>query len=526
MTTMSGMLAATFLGIVLVPGLFALFQTIREKGAALRKRKGGWFAKGASVVLLLCLLAGCRAVGPDYQAPDTALPQATLPHTFADGVDLTPQEAAAWWGVFGDQRLTALVERVLSENRTMRAALARVREARARLGVSRAGLLPEVDAAGAYTRYRNSDNAGTPGQGDHYRVGFDAVWEIDFFGRRRRAVEAAQASFDAECATLEHAWVSLAAETARVYVDLQTIRRCLKVAHDNLELQTQTLELVKSHFDSGLGNELAVEQARYNLERTRSTMPILKRDEETALNALAVLTGVMPGGIPEGLTADAPIPSAAPRMLVGIPAEFLRRRPDIRAAERSLAAQTARIGEVRADLYPTFRLAGSVGLESLDEGNFFEYNSRFFGITPQVVWPIFRAGSIRAKIEAQSALQEQALAAYEQSVLEAVAELRDALAAYGREYERKQALDDAADGARNEVELAEEQYKNGLVDFNTVLDAQRSLLAFEETLALSEGQIATSLIRVYKSLGGGWSVFENKAQAVADAEQVKPIKAK
>ncbi|MDD3544748.1 MAG: efflux RND transporter permease subunit [Kiritimatiellae bacterium] len=520
-TTLWGMVAATSFGIMLVPGLYALFQTIREKGSALRKRLGGEVAKGASAVLLLCLLAGCRAVGPDYKTPETALPQAALPHTVADGSDLTPQEAAAWWGVFGDKDLTALVESALSENRTMRSALARVREARARLGVSRAGLLPEVDAAGAYTRYRNSDNAGTPGQGDHYSVGFDAVWEIDFFGRRRRALEAAQASFDAECATLEHAWVSLAAETARVYVELQTTRRRLKVARDNLDLQAQTLELVKSHFDSGLGNELAVEQARYNLERTRSTIPALKRDEEMALNALAVLTGEMPGEMPEGMAADAPIPSAAPRMLVGIPAEFLRRRPDVRAAERRLAAQTARIGEARADLFPTFRLTGSVGLESLEEGDFFEYNSRFFGITPQVVWPVFRAGSIRARIEVQNALQEQALAAYEQSVLVAVAELRDALAAYGREYERMQALVEAADAARNAVALADEQYKNGLVDFNTVLDAQRSLLAFEETVALSEGEIVTGLIRVYKALGGGWSVFAEREEP-ADAADAIP----
>ncbi len=511
-TTMSGMLAATFFGIVLVPGLYALFQTVREKGSALRKRLGGGAAKGISVVLIFFLLAGCKAVGPDYQAPDTAVSGAALPQTFADGTSLTPEEAAAWWKVFGDQRLTKLVERALSENRTMRAAVARVREARSRLGISRAGLLPEVDVGGAYTRYRNSDNVAAPGQGDHYRVGFDAAWEIDFFGRRRRAIEAAQATFEAECATLEHAWVSLAAETASVYVELQTTRRCLEVAHNNLKLQSQTLELVKSHFDSGLGNKLAVEQARYNLERTRATIPVLKRNEETALNALEVLTGVMPGEMREETAVAAPVPSAAPRILVGIPAEFLRRRPDVRAAERRLAAQSARIGEARADIYPTFRLTGSVGLESLDKGDFGEYGSRFFGITPQVVWPIFRAGSIRANIEVQSALHEQALAAYEQVVLESVAELRDALSAYGREYERRQALIDAAHAARNAVALAEEQYKNGLVDFNTVLDAQRSLLAFEETVVLSDGQITGSLIRVYKALGGGWSVFEESEE--------------
>jgi NodT family efflux transporter outer membrane factor (OMF) lipoprotein len=525
-TTLWGMVAATVFGIILVPGLYALFQTIREKMAVLRRRfLGAGAAAGVSMILMLFVLAGCKAVGPDYQTPETTEPTAALPQTVTDGVALVPGEVAAWWGAFNDPRLTALVERALSENRTMRMALARVREARARLGISRAGLLPEVDAAGAYTRYRNSDNAGTPGQGDHYRAGFDASWEIDFFGRRRRAVEAAQASFEAECATLEHAWVSLAAETVRVYVELQTARRRLQVAQGNLKLQSQTLDLVKSHFNSGLGNELAVEQARYNLERTRSTIPVLKHDEEAALNALAVLTGTVPGELPEDVVSAAPIPSVAPRMLVGIPAEFFRRRPDVRAAERRLAAQTARIGEARADLYPTFRLVGSVGLESLEEGDFFEYGSRFFGITPQVIWPVFRAGSIRANIEVQNALQEQALAAYEQTILESVGELRDALSAYGREYERRQSLIHAADAARNAVELAEEQYKNGLVDFNTVIDAQRSLLGFEETVAISDGLITGSLIRAYKALGGGWSVFEERdmEQPVKQAEGLERL---
>ncbi len=511
-TVFSGMLAATVLGIVLVPGLYALFQTIREKGTALRLRLGrGTAAKGASaaaLLLLFGLLAGCKAVGPDYQAPEAATPAVGLPQGVGSGLAVTPEEAAAWWGVFGDPALTGLIEQALSSNRPLRTAVARVREARARLAVSRSGLLPEVDVAGAYSRFRNSDTAGMPGDGDRYRAGFDASWELDVFGRRRREVEASRAAFEAEHAALEGVWVSLAAETARTYVQLQTVRRRTAVAQTNLLLQAQTLELVVSRARAGLGDELAVEQARYNLERTRASLAGLAAEEEAALHALAVLTGVVPGELPADAAAPAPIPSAAPRVLAVLPAELLRRRPDVRAAERRLAAQTARIGVAEADFYPTLRLNGSLGLETLKAENISNGNSHFFALGPSLYWPVFHGGSIRANVEVQSALQEQALTAYEQTVLEAVRELRDALSDYAREYERQASLGNAAAAARRAVALAEEQYRNGLSDFNNVLDAQRSLASLEESLAVGDGAIATHLIRVYKALGGGWSALE------------------
>ena len=454
--------------------------------------------------VLFLVLAGCKAVGPDYLPPALPEPTAVLPQP-ADGKAVSPQELSSWWTAFGDPSLTRLIEQSLSSNRTLRAATAKVREARARLSVSRAGLLPEVDAAGAATVFRNSDNAGVPGDGDHYQAGFDASWELDLFGRRRRAVETAQASLEAEYATLENVWVSLAAETARTYSELQTVRRRQTVARFNLALQSETLDILTSRSQAGLADELAVEQARYNLERTRATLPGLQGSEDTARNALAVLVGVLPGELAAEQMASAPIPAVSPRILAGLPADLLRRRPDVRAAERQLAAQTARIGEATADLYPTFRLNGSVGLESLDAGDFFKKDSRLFTLGPSVSWPIYRAGSIRANIEVQSALQEQALAAYEQTVLEAVRELRNALSDYAREYERKDSLTRAAAAARVAVTIAQDRYKNGLTDFNSVLDAQRSLLTFEEASVISEGAITLHLIRVYKALGGGWA---------------------
>lgn len=510
-TTLAGMIAATVFGIILVPGLYAFFQTWREWLKSLfRRGPKPPVCTSAVVVALLSLMAGCRAVGPDYQAPENTPPAAPLPQA-VEGTSIDSAEAAAWWTVFGDPVLTQLVDRALCANRTLQGGVASVREARARLGISRAGLLPEVDAAGTYRRFRNSDNAGAPGEGDFYTAGFDASWELDLFGRRRRAVEAAQSEFEANVATLEQIWVSVAAETARAYTKLQTVRQRLAVAHTNLAVQADTLDLVDSRAKTGISDALAVEQARYNLERTRATIPGLLSEEEAAFNALAVLTGTMPGELDAALTAVAPIPSAAPRVLLGIPADLLRRRPDVRVAERKLAAQTARIGVAEADRYPTFRLTGSVGLESLEEGAFLESGSRFFGISPSVEWPLFRGGSIRANIEVQNALQEQALLAYEQAVLEAVRELRDALAAYGHEFARCEALRKAARAARDAVGLAQNQYTNGLTDFNAVLDAQRSLLSFEEAVTLSEGAITEHLIRVYKALGGGWAALDKPA---------------
>lgn len=515
-TTMSGMIAATVLGIVLVPGLYALFQTLREKAYAVRARFGGqgWaesVRKSAPLILLAFLLNGCRAVGPDYRLDELSHVHETLAAVNVDAEaepsPIPDKELALWWTAFNDPSLTALVQRSLASNLTLRVAVSRVREARAELGVSRAGLLPTLDAGGSYTRFRRSDTAGQPGHGDVYRAGFDAAWELDIFGRRRRAVEAAQAALDSESATFENVWVSLAAETASAYAQLQTVRERLAVAQTNLVLQQDSLDLAQSRFKAGLADELAVYQSLYILEQTRASIPLLEAAEEIACNALAVLTGTLPGQLDSELLAPAPIPSLPPRALAGIPADLLRRRPDVRAAERALAAATARIGVATADRYPTFGLAGSIGLESLEASDFFKSDSRFLGLSPSVSWPLFRAGSIRANIEIQNARQEQALAAYEQTVLVAVQELRNALSDYAREYTRLDALNHAAQAAANAMKLAQDQYANGLANFNAVLDAQRSLTSFHESVAVSKGAITAHLIRVYKALGGGWGAL-------------------
>jgi len=461
----------------------------------------------AAWALAVLLLAGCQAVGPDYVTPEWKAPALGDLKDHA-GDTVTPGEVALWWRVFDDPVLTNLVEKALCNNLTLADALARIREARARLGVSQAGLLPEVDAGGSYQRFRRSDNAGVPGDGDHYQAGFDARWELDLFGRRRRSVEAAQAAFEGSCATFEHLWVVVAAETARSYVQYQEFQRRIEVAESNLQLQRDTLEILISRAHSGIGDELAVEQARYNYERTRATLPALHSGSDETLNALAVLTGVRPGELDIVIGADSRVLAAPMRTLTGIPASALARRPDVRAAERALAARCAEIGVAAADLYPTFALGGSIGLEALDAGDFPTGASRFYALGPSVTWPIFRGGSIRANIEIKKALHEQAFINYEATVLDAVAELRNVMSAYVREYERLDALQKAATAARNAVAIAQDKYRQGLADFNGVLDAQRSLLTFEELVVISQGLVARDLIGIYKTLGGGWEPLQ------------------
>lgn len=456
-------------------------------------------------VLLLWLLASC-AVGPDYVPPHMDSPAAWR-NTTPQAAPLAPEAArlAAWWQTLDDPVLTQLIARAVNGNLDFKLALSRVREARAQRGIRDAALYPVIDASGTYTRIRRSENnLGDGATHDLYAAGFDAGWEIDVFGGLRRGVEAAEAELQARQADLNDVLVSLLAEAALNYLDARTFQARLGVAQENLGIQEQTYRLVQSRFEAGLSDQLALQQARYNLDGTRARIPTLRTGLEAALNRLAVLTGAPPGAVHDALDRYEPIPVPPPTVAVGVPAETLRRRPDVRRAERQLAAQTARIGEATADLYPKFGLAGFIGLESLTRGDFLERTSRTWTVVPGVSWRIFDAGAIRQNIAVQTARQEQALLRYEASILQALEEVEDTLKAYVEEQLRRQALIDAAQAARQAVLLAEDRYKAGLVDFNNVLDAQRSLLSFQDQLATSEGTVTANLVRLYKSLGGGW----------------------
>jgi outer membrane protein, multidrug efflux system len=464
-----------------------------------------------NVALAILTLTGCAAVGPDY-VPSEMSVSPDWNTRLEDGLtakEMDPQTLAAWWTTLNDPQLSSLIERAVAGNLDLQKARARVREARAQRGVAKAGLFPTLDATGAATWSRNSeDHAGQTGTGETdelYSTGFDAGWELDIFGGVRRSIEAATADLQASDEDLRDVLVSLLAEVARNYIEVRTYQTRLSVAEGNVQAQSESCQLTLWRNQAGLSDELAVQEARYNLESTRSEIPTLSTGLEEALNRIAVLLGEQPGKVHGELGKPESIPVIPLEVAVGVPADQLRRRPDIRRAERELAAQTARIGEATADLYPKFTLNGSIGLEAFSLGNLASSGGWSVSGGPQITWAIFRAGAIRQNIEVQSALQEQLLIAYEAAVLSALEEVENALVAYAKEQQRRQSLSEATQAAQKAAELAQHKYQAGLTDFSNVLEAQRSLLSFQDQLAQSEGTVSSNLVRLYKTLGGGWT---------------------
>ena len=462
------------------------------------------------VILLVAILsfAGCFSVGPDYKAPDIVAPAEWSPN-LRGGLSAQEPEAetlAKWWATLGDTDLSALMERAVTGNLDLKKAQARIREVRARRGAAEAGLFPSLNVAGSAAVSRSSEDSGSGLRRELYRTGFDASWEVDVFGGVRRSIEAAQGDLEASAADYQAVLVSLLAEVALNYVEARTFQTLLQVAEENLKAQAETLQLTEWRFAAGLISSLDVEQAKTNLENTRAQLPRLRSSIEAAKNRLAVLLGVFPGTLEAQLTARKPIPEAPMEVAVGVPAEALRRRPDVRRAERQLAAQTARIGVATADLYPKFSLPGTIGLEALSTNHLFSTANRAWSLVGGFAWTVFKGGAIRQNIEVQNALQEQALKQYEATILTALEEVENALVAYAEEQERRDTLTEATQAAQRAAELARDQYASGLIDFQTVLDAERSVLSFQDQLAQSKGQVTSNVISLYKALGGGWTV--------------------
>jgi NodT family efflux transporter outer membrane factor (OMF) lipoprotein len=458
-------------------------------------------------MLAVFLFAGCAAVGPDYLSPEISAPE----QWHADLKTGLTQESmdskilAGWWTSLSDPMLTSLIQRAVAGNLDLKEARSRVREARARRGISAADRFPTLDLKGSAVSSYSGKDTGSGKRREMYAAGFDAGWELDIFGGIRRSVEAAQADLDMSREDYHDVMVSLLAEVALNYVEVRTFQTRLDVVKENLESQAETCELTVFRFEAGLASALDMEQAKYNLENTRSQIPALRINLEGAKNRLAVLLGVHPGALHEGLSVKKPIPVTPLEIAVGVPAEVLRRRPDIRRAERELAAQTARVGVATAELYPKFSLSGSIGIEALSFGDLFSTSNRTDTVGPSFSWNIFDAGAIRKNIEVQNALQEQALIQYEAAVLTALEDVENALVAYVQDQDRRQSLYQATQAAERAVDLALKQYSSGIIDFQDILEAQRSLLSFQDQLAQSDGAITSNLISLYKALGGGWT---------------------
>ncbi len=469
-----------------------------------------WFAAASTVFAF----ARCAAVGPNYTRPEVSVHdswnnklEGSRTASIAEHQDL-----ARWWKALNDPQLNGLIDRAVKGNLDVKQAKARVREARARRGISRASLYPTLDAQASAARSQYATTSGPNETNTQYLASFDAGWELDLFGGVRRSVEASTADLQAQEEDLRDVLVSLLAEVALNYVDVRTYQARLAVTEANLESQAKTHQLTVWRNEAGLSDRLAVEQARYDLENTRAQVPSLQTGLEGAMNRIAILLGEQPGAVHAELAQRRPIPVAPADIYVGVPADVLLRRPDVRKAERQLAAQTARIGVATAELYPKINLSASTGLGSLTLGNLFSSGNGTSSGSAVISLPIFRGGSIRKNIEVQSALQEQYLYAYESTVNGALEEVENALTAFAKEEERRRSLDDAAQAAKNASDLVLREYQAGLIDFSNVLITQRSLLTAQDQLAGTEGAVTADLIRLYKALGGGWTDLDREHQ--------------
>jgi len=470
-------------------------------------------------ILLVLAVAGCT-VGPDFQKPQPSMPEqwGELPQT---GVAPGEEPIVRWWSVFRDPVLDSLIEEAVRSNLDLRLARTRIREARAQRGIVAADLYPAVDVTGSYDRLRRSENvsgaqgtstgdlesaSGSGDARDLFLAGFDAGWEIDIFGGLRRSVEAADASVAAAEENHRDVLVTLLAEVARNYLEVRGNQKRISIARANMEIQRKTLELTRGRFEAGLGSKLEIAQAEAQLTTTESQIPALETSMKQAIHRLGVLLGQQPTSLAPRLLEEADIPPAPPEVPVGLPSDLLRRRPDVRQAEWELAAATARIGVATADLFPKFSLTGLAGLSSADAGDFFDGGSRFWSVGPVIRWPIFDAGRIRANIQVQNARQEQALVAYENTVLRSLEEVENALVAYSKEHAVRSSLIRAVDANSTAMEISTELFSKGLVDFLNVLQAQGALSLSQDLLVRSDQRISTSLVSLFKALGGGWEI--------------------
>lgn len=470
-------------------------------------------------VASVLLAAGC-SVGPNYKRPQVPVPgQWTV--EAVRGTSAKPVEKDAWWTSFQDAQLNSLVERAAGQNLDLKVALERVREARAARGISKSGFFPSVDAGVSGSRNRQRViAAGTPGsvkiapvEFNNFQGDLAASWELDVFGGIRRGVQAASADVAAAEENRRDVLVILQGDVGRVYAQLRGFQRRLEIANKNIKTQQDTLDLTRARAKAGLATDLDVSRASAQLESTRAVVPTLVSGIDVSIHRLSVLLGEEPGALRSELENASPIPTAEPDVGVGLPSDLLKRRPDIRRSEAQLAAATARVGEAKADLFPHFVLTGTAGRQATQLHDLTLGAGNFFSAGPGITLPLFTGGRIRSNIALQNSRQRQALISYQSSVLHALEDVENALVDYSEEQERRDRLNQAAQQSQLAVDLATEQYKAGLTDFLSVLDAERELYADEDQAVQSETSVTTDVIALYRALGGGWNASPTIAAA-------------
>jgi NodT family efflux transporter outer membrane factor (OMF) lipoprotein len=466
-----------------------------------------------AALILPLLLGGCAAVGPDYETPEVEVPD-DWSQEAEEGLTLTPGEAVEWWQVFDDPVLDQLVETGRRNNNGLEIAAIRVLEAQAQLGVATGLKYPQVQVAtGDATYLSPPDNTGVDDGYWAFSGGVGVAWELDFWGRFRRGIESADAAFMASVAAYDQAQVLLTAAVVDVYAIIRTTEQQLRIAHENVAIQQRSYEIARVLFENGADSELDMQQASTLLLSTQASIPALEVALVQARNVLSTLLGQPPGSVKEVLAQGSGIPTVPESVAMGIPADMLRRRPDVRQAEYRAMAQNALVGLAKADLYPSFSLTGSIGAASntagdADFGDLFSSDAVTWSAGASFVWPFLNYGRIKNNVRVQDARLQQALVNYRETVIQAAREAEDAMAGFIGARRQGQILEQTVISAIRSNELSTLRYSEGFSDYERVLNAQQALFGQQQRYVGTQGDIVRSVVALYKALGGGWETRE------------------
>ncbi len=453
----------------------------------------------------LFLLSGCIALGPDYEAPDAPVEPDWL-EAGSTGVAGEQPVSTKWWQTaFHDPELDKIVDTALQENLTLRSAALRVLQSQQQLRIAMGSRYPqEQTITGSAARLRQNGEIG-----EDYNIGLNVGWEVDFWGRFRRQIESASALLDASVASFDGALVSLVSQAAQSYITIRTLQQRIEVARLNIGLQEESLRIAQAKYDAGEVSELDVDQATSLLNNTRASVSGLETSLQQTKNSLAILLGKPPHDLSYLLRENGTIPATPAEIALGMPQDLIRRRPDIRIAERQLAAQSAQIGVAQADLYPSFSIGGSIGSDAADTSDLFDDDTKTWDLFGAFNWNIFNYGRLRSNVRLQDALFQQLLVDYRDTVLQAQGDVENAIVAYLRSHEELASYRLAAAASQRSVEISTIQYQEGSIPFNTLITTLESNAQQQDLLSTAQGSVSANLVQVYRSLGGGWEIREN-----------------
>ena len=477
-----------------------------------RAKKAARHSVGVLVFCAMVLgLNGCM-LGPDYELPESAV-NSDWVEAESENIKTTKEDAVEWWKTFNDPLLDALIEEAYQENLTLQMAGVMVMQAVAQRGIAFGEIFPQTqNLNGAYSRDKFSENPTPPNRYQStWGLGFDTTWELDIWGKFRRGIESADADLEASLATYDNVMVMLISEVAATYTQIRTLQVRIKIAAENVKIQEESLTLAESRFKNGATSELDVAQAKSALNETRSSVPVLQTQLSQSIYRLNLLFSKPPANLLKRLGEAAVIPFASKEVAIGIPADLLRRRPDIRLAERQAAAQSALVGVAETQLYPSFFLSGSLGLQSDTASDLFSINSWTGSLMPGFSWPILNYGRLKNNVRVQDAAFQEAILNYQNTVLVATNEVESSLAGFLGTQKQVKYLKASTQSAKRSLTLSMIRYREGSSTFTRVLNSQTQLRRVQESLANAKGQVALNLISTYKALGGGWEIRIGKS---------------